>query len=414
MVGTRGVPARYGGFETAIEEIGQRLVSAGMEVTVYCRNTDAERPRSFLGMRLVHLPALRLKCAETLSHTALSACHLLFSRKYDAVFVFNAANAPFIPLLRFRGAPVAVHVDGLEWKRSKWGGRGRAYYRWVEKLAVRWADALIADAQGISDYYREEFGADTSLLTYGAPLLADTGSARVRELGFTANGYHLVVARFEPENHVDRIVEGYSKSTASLPLVVVGSAPYAENYSNRIAAAAKVDPRIHLIGAVWDQDVLNELYVNARTYLHGHSVGGTNPSLLRAMGAGTATIAYDVVFNREVLGSGGRFFTSSSSLVQPLLELESMPATAATLGAKLKREAGERYRWDDVAEGYRLLAEELSTGSTTRNRNASRNPRSAWTEEGSTSPVRVAGQVPTGRPSVHVLKSPFISRKSKA
>ncbi len=299
MIGTRGVPARYGGFETAVEEIGRRLADRGHEVVVYCRGGAEPRLDRYLGMELVHLPAARRKSLETLSHTFLSVASVLRQRrKPDVAIVFNAANAPFVPLLHARRIPVAVHVDGLEWRRTKWQGAGRRYYRGVEALSVRWADALIADAAGIAEYYAEEFGAPTELLSYGAPVQDDPQHDRIAELELQPAGYHLVVARFEPENHVLEIVRGYAASAATRPLVVVGSAPYSDDYTATISEIAAADPRIKLLGGIWDAELLDQLYANALSYLHGHSVGGTNPSLLRAMGAGTGVIAYDVNFNR--------------------------------------------------------------------------------------------------------------------
>ncbi len=365
MLGTRGVPACYGGFETAVEEIGQRLVGRGHEVTVYCRGSS-ERPATHLGMRLVHLPAVHSRAVETLSHTALSVAHVLASRHHDAAVVFNAANAPFVPALRLRRIPTAVHVDGLEWKRAKWGGAGRHYYRVAESLAVRWGDALIADAEGIAQYYRDEFDVETELLTYGAPLQFDVSSDRIESLGLRPRGYHLVVARFEPENHVLEIVSGYRASSADLPLVVVGSAPYSDDYTGRIRALAEEDPRIRLLGGVWDQVQLDQLYANALTYLHGHSVGGTNPSLLRAMGAGTAVIAFDVVFNREVLGSDGGFFTDPAVLGRLVEAAESDAAAQVGIGERLRSRAASRYQWDAVADGYEHLLKRLSAGETVR------------------------------------------------
>ena len=203
-------------------------------------------------------------------------------------FVFNAANSVFLPVQRLRRVPTAVHVDGLEWQRSKWGRGGRLYYRMAESLAVRWADALVADARGIAEYYDDEFGVPTELITYGAPIQVDAPADLLDSVPVESRRYHLVVARFEPENHVLEIVEGYRRSAASQPLLVVGSAPYANEYTSRIHEAAAGDPRIRLLGGVWDQRLLDQLYAHALTYLHGHSVGGTNPSLLRAMGAGTA------------------------------------------------------------------------------------------------------------------------------
>ncbi|RFA08560.1 glycosyl transferase [Subtercola boreus] len=366
LVGTRGVPAAYGGFETAVEEIGQRLVARGHEVTVYCRRTNAPRQKRFLGMKLVHLPAVKAKTVETLSHTALSVLHMFFTKRNDVAFVFNAANSPFVPIVRARGAATAVHVDGLEWKRGKWGKTGRKYYRIAEELAVRQADALISDAAGIADYYSHEFGIPTELLTYGTKVLREPATDRLSELGLEAGRYHLVVARFEPENHVDIIVEGYHASDATLPLVVVGSAPYAAAYTERIAQTAGSDDRIRMLGGVWDQEQLDQLYANALSYLHGHSVGGTNPSLLRAMGAGTAVIAYDVVFNREVLGTDGRFFSDSAEVALELAAAEALVDETAERGANLRERAASMYDWDIVTAGYEELAMRLALGHSTR------------------------------------------------
>ncbi len=276
MVGTRGVPAAYGGFETAIEEVGRRLADRGHDVVVYTRGSE-RREKEYLGMRVVHLPAVPVKQVETLSHTGLSALHLIFRRRPDATFVFNAANSPFLPLLRLRRAPVALHMDGLEWRRSKWGPRGKAYYRWAEQFGVRTADALIADAPGIADYYRHQFDVPTELIRYGAPILDELPARGVEEMDLTPGGYHLVVARFEPENHVLEIVQGYHDSKAELPLVVVGSAPYSADYTQEIERVADGDDRIRLVGGIYDQDLLDALYANAVTYLHGHSVGGHKP-----------------------------------------------------------------------------------------------------------------------------------------
>ncbi len=363
MIGTRGVPAAYGGFETAVEEIGSRLAARGHEVTVYCRRAADASRREYAGMHLVHLPALKLKTAETLSHTAFSVAHAIAQRpRPDVAFVFNAANAPFVTLLRARGIPAAVHVDGLEWQREKWGGAGRAYYRWAEQSAVRNADALIADARGIADHFASSYGAPTRLISYGAPVQLNPPSDRLSELGLSWKGFHLVVARFEPENHVDMMVAGYARSNAELPLVVVGSAPYAAEYTRRVQSSAGHDDRVRLLGGVYDQDLLDQLYAGALCYLHGHSVGGTNPSLLRAMGAGSAVIAWDVSFNREVAGERGRYFDDDSSLAALLEAAEMSPLEAQRDGVALREIVRTSYRWDDVAVAYEALAGDLASG----------------------------------------------------
>jgi len=364
MIGTRGVPAAYGGFETAVEEVGWRLAERGHDVTVYTRGSARRKPE-YRGMKVVHLPALPMKQLETLSHTGLSTTHAVLGLDAaHAAFVFNAANSPFLPLLRSRGIPVALHMDGLEWKRSKWGKRGKAYYRWAEEFGVRWADALIADAPGIADYYRDEFDVDTELIRYGAPIVETAPEDGVRELGLEPGGYHLVVARFEPENHVLEIVEGYRASSARMPLVVVGSAPYSADYTQRIHAVADGDDRIRLLGGVYDQDLLDALYFHAHTYLHGHSVGGTNPSLLRAMGAGTATIAYDVGFNRETLDEQGWFFADAAQVQAHFDALAADPAQTDAFGGRSRERAASEFRWDRVADEYEDLARRIAGGET--------------------------------------------------
>lgn len=368
MVGTRGVPAHYGGFETAVEEVGARLAARGHTVSVYCRSSQSScpRPAEYKGMALIHLPAARRRSLETLSHTALSVAHLVWQGSYDAVLVFNAANSLFLPWLWLRSGGTATHVDGLEWRRGKWGRIGRAYYRAAESLGVRWSDALIADAQGIADYYESEFGAATEKIAYGAPILRDVGSARLKELGCVPRHYHLVVARFEPENHVDLAIEGYLRSGSSLPLVVVGSNPYWGPYSERIHALAEGHENVRLIGGVWDQELLDELYANSLTYVHGHSVGGTNPSLLRAMGAAAAVVAYDVNFNREVLGADGVFFTNASTLAAGILAAEGDVAGSVERGQRLADRAKDIYDWDKVADQYERLCVELASGYSQR------------------------------------------------
>jgi len=401
LIGTRGVPARYGGFETCVEEVGRRLVKAGHVVVVYCRtmpeDDDAsERLDSYQGMELVHLPALHRKSLETLSHTALSVAHLAMN-PVDAAIVFNAANAPLLPLIRARGIPVATHVDGLEWKRAKWAGAGKRYYRRAEALAVRWSDALIADAQGIADYYDENYGAPTELIAYGAPILYGDGTDKLDGVGVAPQGYHLVVARFEPENHVHLIIEGYRRSTATLPLVVVGSAPYADEYTAHLHTLG--DERVRFLGPVWDQDLLDQLYANSRTYLHGHSVGGTNPSLLRAIGAGAATIAYDVNFNREVLEETGRYFVTPADVAREVEAAEADPDSANRRG-RGARDLARRYDWDDVAVKYEALCMKLVAMKPGRQLPPASPPR-ARAKGRSARAVRAGADAPTAHDVTH-------------
>ncbi len=353
-------------------------------------------------MRLVWLPALPKRSLETLSHTALSVIQPVLGGA-DVALVFNAANAPLLPVLRARRIPVATNVDGLEWRRSKWGPVGRRYYRVAESLAVRWSDAVIADSRGISDYYAAEFGVESRLIAYGATDTSAVVSDRLTELDLAPDGYHLVVARFEPENHVLEIVQGYSASNCRLPLVVVGSAPYSDEYSAAIREAA--DDRVRLLGGVWDQELLDQLYANAATYVHGHSVGGTNPSLLRAAGGATATIAFDCVFSHEVIGHAGWFFRDPASVATALESAEAEPELRRERGDRLHERAAA-YDWDQVAKDYLTLCEDLVAGRGPARRSG-RRLRPGWSDRS-----EPAGAVLIAHPSAELYGSDRVMLES--
>jgi glycosyltransferase involved in cell wall biosynthesis len=369
LLGTRGVPARYGGFETAVEEIGKRLAARGHEVVVYCRN-DRQEITTYLGMRLVNLPALRLKQTETLSHTALSVAHIAM-HPCDVAIAFNVANAPVILGLRARRIPVALHVDGLEWKRAKWSGAGRRYFVLAERIGVRTADCLIADARAIQDYYAKQYGVQSRFIAYGAPILSVRSTERIQALGLRAREYYLAVARLEPENNVHLIVSAFAQSDTRFPLIVVGDAPHAERYGESLRGAA-VGADVRFLGGVWDRELLDDLYAHSLVYAHGHSVGGTNPSLLRAMGASAPIAAYDVVFNREVLGAAGQYFRAEDDLRRILLEAQTAPERFSRYGEAARTRAAAEYDWERVAEDYERLCHELSASGQHRTRNGTK------------------------------------------
>jgi glycosyltransferase involved in cell wall biosynthesis len=406
ILGTRGVPARYGGFETAAEEIGQRLTDWGHEVVVYCRNPGQTRT-TYHGMTLVNLPAVRVKSLETISHTGLSIVRTISKDKPDVVFLFNAANAPYIPLLRMARIPVAVHVDGLEWQRAKWGKRASAYYKWAERSSTHWAQAVIADSVGIVDYLMAEHGAIATYIPYGAPVVTPHPD-RLAALHLEPHSYHLVVARFEPENNVSEIVRGYVSSSCTMPLAVVGDSAYGDDYRTQVLRSADGDPRVRFLGSLWDQDLLDALYASAASYLHGHSVGGTNPSLLRAMGAGAPVIANAVPFNREVAGENGRYFSSPEELARECESVESNPEGARRRGEAGRVDICTRYQWDEVAASYEKLAHELliagrmdaEHGSGPRGRGTTRNLAGGHAHLG-TRPLGVVGGTQAPMVPVH-------------
>jgi len=360
MMGTRGVPALYGGFETAVEEIGKRLVTRGYDVTVYCRN-PGQRLKEYEGMRLVNAPAIRHRIAETLSHTTASTAHAIIRDHPDVVLLLNAGNAPLLKPLQFAGIPTAIHLDGLESKREKWRGAGAKYYRWAEKAAITWGQEVIADAQAIADYVQREYGRDCVVIPYGADVI-HPGSDRLAEVGAESQGYHLIVARFEPENHVLDAVHAYRVSGETRPLLVVGSAPYSQWYVEKVDEAARADPRIRFLGGIYDQQLLDQLYGNAVTYIHGHSVGGTNPSLLRAMGAGAPVLGYDVEFNREVTAGSALFWADADQLTVLLDDIAAgrQEAALARFSADGRDRVAAVYQWDAVTDQYQALVERLA------------------------------------------------------
>jgi glycosyltransferase involved in cell wall biosynthesis len=230
-----------------------------------------------------------------------------------------------------------------------------------ERLAVRWADAIIADARGIQDYYKDVYSAETCFIPYGAPQLTNVQFGRLGSLSLAPRGYHLVVARLEPENNIDTIISGYRLSAARLPLVVVGAAGYRTPYEAAVLKEADRDSRIVMLGAVWDQQLLNALYAGARLYFHGHSVGGTNPSLLRAMGAGSPTAAFDVTFNREVLGgTAAAFWASPEDVAAVIANAEADASAVASSGDRARERAARLYNWDEVSDAYDGLARAIA------------------------------------------------------
>jgi glycosyltransferase involved in cell wall biosynthesis len=354
-MGTRGAPALYGGFETAVEEIGSRLAERGYQVTVYCRN-PGQSITEYKGMKLVNLPAIKHRMAETLSHTALSSVHAIIKDQPDVCLLLNAGNAPFLLPLKLAKIPTAIHLDGLESTREKWRGLGAKYYRWAEKSAVTNSQVLISDAQAIADHVKVQYGKDSEVIAYGAQVINPEGD-RLAEVNLKAGEYHLIVARLEPENHVLDAVYGYTQSADSRPLVVVGSAPYSDWYIQKVQSSA--DHRTRFMGAIYDQELLDQLYAHAATYTHGHSVGGTNPSLLRAMGAAAPVLAFDCEFNREVTDNKALYWTNAADFTELMNNLNN--TNLSKMGEELQERVATTYHWDAVTDQYEELIQRMVT-----------------------------------------------------
>ncbi|MCS6810618.1 MAG: DUF1972 domain-containing protein [Tepidimonas sp.] len=354
ILGTRGIPARYGGFETFAEQLSVRLVQRGFDVTVYAE-TDGPAPPDAMhrGVRVRYRRRPRWGAASVIAYDC--ACLWDARRGYDLVYMlgYGAAWACWWP--RLWGSPVWINVDGLEWARSKWSLPARLYLRWMEWVATRAATRLIADAEAIAQRFRQRYprGAPCTTIAYGADIVdpATVDPAPLATWGLTPRQYALVVARPEPENHVLEIVEGYVQHPGDWPLVVVGDVSGATAYQRRLLALRS--DRVRFIGAVYDPAKLTALRAHAFVYLHGHSVGGTNPSLLESMACGSLVIAHDNPFNREVAGEGAEYFDGAPALARALVTLRQEPEARLQQRRRyLQGVARRRYDWDRIAQAY--------------------------------------------------------------
>jgi glycosyltransferase involved in cell wall biosynthesis len=367
ILGTRGVPAAYGGFETFAEELGAALVERGHDVTVYGRShvvpAGLARHR---GIRIRRLPTIRHKYLDTVAHTGLSVLDAL-PRRFDVVLICNSANAPFALVPRLSGAKVVLNVDGLEWQRGKWGRVGRAYYRFCAWLASKLPIVLVSDARVIADWYRRRYRHATIYIPYGSDARRLPPGATLERLGLRPGQYLLYVSRLEPENNAHVVIDAYVRAGGlaglGVPLVVVGDAPYASEYKARLEAAAAATPGVLLPGYVFGDGYV-ELQSNALAYVQATEVGGTHPALVEAMARGLAIVANDVLEHREVLGDAGLFYerNDAASLAGALGRLVEEPELRAALGRQAEARAASNYSWARVTSDYERLFESLLSG----------------------------------------------------
>jgi glycosyltransferase involved in cell wall biosynthesis len=369
IAGTRGIPARYGGFETFAEELSARLAARGHEVAVYCRpgsagvspaadpELRAGRPRSQGVQRLV-LPALRHKYFETVSHTLLSALDAL-RRDFDVVLLCNAANAFVLPLLRAARIPVAINVDGIERHRRKWNVAGKAVYAIGESFSALFANRVVADANVIADYYRQRYGIEPVMIPYGAEFPPEEDSDVLQRLGVEPGNYILYVSRFEPENNPLEVVEAYGKLAGAPKLVMLGSASYDRDLDAALQRHAS--DRILIPGALYGRDY-RTLQRNALIYIQATEVGGTHPAMIEAMASGGCVLAHDTPENREVGGDAVGYFRlrPSQTLSGTLSECLESPAMRERMRLAARARAAERYGWTAVTDAYEQLFESIA------------------------------------------------------
>ena len=355
ILGTRGVPPRYGGFETFAAELGRRLVARGHDVSVYCRDDGGDE---WEGIHRIVLPSIGHKYFETVSHALLSALDAL-RRDFDVVLVCNAANAFVLPLLRAARIPVAINVDGIERKRRKWNAAGRAVYAIGESFSAAFA-RVVSDAEVIADYYRKTYGIEPVVIPYGSEFPAEEDSGVLQRLGLQAGNYLLYVSRFEPENNPLEVVEAYEKlstqhpALSTPPLVMLGEA----RYDKSLAASLKQheSEKILFPGALYGPDY-RTLQRHALLYIQATEVGGTHPALIEAMASNGCVLAHDTPENREVGGEAVGYFTlrPSETLSGTISEWLASPKLRQAQIARARQRAEEQYGWETVTSAYEKL-----------------------------------------------------------
>ena len=361
IIGSRGYPYVYSGYETLIKHLAEGLVSKGVDVTVYChKGLFDEMPKYVNGVELVYLPTIERKSLSQLIHSFLSFVHLLFHRP-DVVFVVNAANGPFGLLTKVFRIPSCINVDGLEWLRPKWKGLGAKYFKWSARQATKFYDLIINDSDEMKRVYQETFGVDSEVIAYGGIIRKSKNPGLISQWELIPDGYYLVVGRLIPDNNADIIVKGFLASNSKRKLVIVGDVPYRDEYADKIKATT--DPRMVFTGYVTDQDQLAELYHQAYAYFHGHEYGGTNPTMLKALAYGSAILALETPFNREMLNDTefGLYFEKQSESIRQLVNRVDVDQELMQ-GLKENSIKGikQKYTWNYVVDQYYGVFKRLS------------------------------------------------------
>ena len=350
IVGTQGVPAQYGGFETLVENIIGDHRSGDVEYTVFCSGKDYEtRRETYKGATLKYIPFLHANGAQSTPYDILSLLHCITG--YDTVMVLGVSGGLFLPIFRllFR-KKLIVHIDGREHTRAKWGCFAKQYLRACEVFSVRCADIVIADNKGIQDYVAERYHKESALIAYGGDhvlrMVSEERQTQIlQDFQVERNAYAVSICRIEPENNCHITLEAYAQSHQ--PIVFIGNWKWSK-YGQELKERYGNLPNIHIVESVYDLDVLYTLRKHAQVYVHGHSAGGTNPSLVEAMFFGCPILAYDVVYNRETTYNKAYYYKDSTDLIR----LSQNPHLN---GSSMRALAEQHYLWKTIVKQYEAL-----------------------------------------------------------
>lgn len=359
ILGIRGIPASYGGFETNAEITAKALVERGHEVVVYCRGRRRGRPKIYNGVKLRYLPSIESRDLSTISHTTLSALHAIFSR-YDIVHLYNVGNSHLIPLLRLFGKKVIVSVDGVEWRRKKFGIFGSMWMHMSERFAMFFSNRIIVDSLKVGEYYKNQYDSETVYIPYGSSILEkDPDPSFLAKFGLEPKRYLLFVGRFIPEKGVDKLLRAYGEVRTDMPLVVVGDNPYDREYFEHLKHSAP--PGAIFPGAIYG-DGVKELYRQSYLFISPSELEGTSPALLEAMGAGTCVVVNGIPEQLETIGDSGVYYRMNDleDLKQKVQELIDNPALRDLYAERTQKRVEKYYRWQDVINRYEILLKEVT------------------------------------------------------
>jgi glycosyltransferase involved in cell wall biosynthesis len=361
IFGGRGIPSTYSGTETFFIELAPRLVERGHEVIVYCRKSlFRERPPLYQGVRLIYLPSIETKNLGTFTHTLSCMIDVLF-RNVDAMLVTNVANSLHCVIPRVFRQNCAINVDGIEWKRGKWGPLGKWYFHFNAKMCGRiLPKGIITDAFAMRKLYLEEFNTPSACIAYGGNIESSTNPEVVRQYGLEPGGYYLIASRLVPENNAAMIVEGFQKSASKRILAIAGDANYRSQFITDLRANA--GDRVRFLGHVDSIEHVKELHCNCYAYIHGHMMGGTNPALLKALGFGNCILAHLNPFNAEVVGDYGLLFADAQDLADKIQLIEENPQLAEAYRLKAPDRIRTVYNWDRIVDQYEELFYQLAAG----------------------------------------------------
>ena len=353
IIGSRGYPVVYSGFETLVKELAEGLRDKNFDITVYCHDHFFdEKPKSVNGINLVYIKTSKRKNFAQLVHSLKSIFHCCF-RRYDLIFAVNSANGIFGVIPKIFGIPNVINVDGMEWKRPKWNLLGKTFFYLSSWFSSFFYSRVITDADAMASIYRKDFWCKSDVIEYGANINHSDDYSLISTYNLVPESYYIIVGRLIPDNNADLIVEGFVNSDSKKKLIIVGDVPYKDSYAEKIKSI--VDDRLQFVGYVKDRILLDQLVKHSYGYFHGHEFGGTNPTLLEALSNNAKILALDTIFTREVLREGeyGLFFEKNKDSITSLVNnIERNPDLLNNFINKGVKRIQERYNWKRIIDLY--------------------------------------------------------------